>query len=195
MKYGFKTENATTVETHLPLKKRSLENSPPSSPELVIPLKKRSLEHSPPSSPELVIDERYSPRKVSPSYPRSESPPSDDSLAPFLPWPLLLQQVSMQKSLKDLDKTSITEINSRKSSLFDPLEPSESYDSEELISCEECGKMFRASNLRIHMRRVHRVLQEPVKCCGQDFPTRWHLSQHRKSGDHLPTLWKTESVK
>ena len=214
LKYGFKTENATTVETHLPLKKRSLENSPPSSPELVIPLKKRSLEHStpsspelviplkkrslehsPPSSPELVIDERYSPRKVSPSYPRSESPPSDDSLAPFLPWPLLLQQVAMQNSLKDLDKTSITEINSRKSTLFDPLEPSESYDSEELISCEECGKMFRASNLRIHMRRVHRVLQEPVKCCGQDFPTRWHLSQHRKSGDHLPTLWKTESVK
>ena len=56
---------------------------------------------------------------------RSVSPPSEDSLAPFFPWPLLLQQVAMQNSLKDLDTTSITEINSRKSSLFDPLEPSE----------------------------------------------------------------------
>ena len=63
LKYGFKTENTTTVETHLPLKKRPLE-------------------HSPPSSPELVIDQSYSPWKVSPSYPRSVSPQSEASLAP-----------------------------------------------------------------------------------------------------------------
>ena len=175
LKYGFKTENVTNVETHLPLKKRPLE-------------------HSPPSSPELVIDETYSPRKVSPSYPISVSPESESSLAPFLPWPLLLQQVAMQKSLKDMENPSSMPKNTRKSSLFDPVEPLETLDIEKQISCEECGKMFRASNLQIHMRRVHRVLQKPVKCCGHDFPTRWHLTQHRKSGDHLPTLWKTESL-
>ena len=99
VKYGFKSEN---VETHLPLKKRPLE-------------------HSPPSSPELVIDESYSPRKVSPSYPRSGSPESEASLAPFLPWPLLLQQVAIQKSHKDLDESSIMAMDSKRSSLFDPL--------------------------------------------------------------------------
>lgn len=171
LKYGFKTENISAVETHLPLKKRALD-------------------HSPLSSPELVIDESYSP-----TYPRSVSPPSEVSLSPFLPWPLLLQQVAMQKlaqsSTKELDKSSsrIT-----KSSLFDPVEPSENQDKDELISCEDCGKKFKATNLVIHMRRVHRVLQKPAKCCGQEFPTRWHLTQHRKSGDHLPTLWKTGSV-
>ena len=168
LKYGFKPENTE----HLPLKKRPLE-------------------HSPPSSPELIIDESYSPREESPSYPRSVSPPSEDSLAPFLPWPLLLQQVAMQNSLKDSDKSSNTTKDSTKI-LQEPIESSKSLDIEESVSCKECGKIFRASNLQIHMRRVHRVLQKPVKCCGQEFPTRWHLTQHRKSGDHLPTLWKTE---
>ena len=163
LKYGFKTEN---TETQLPLKKHPLENSPP-------------------SSPELVIDESYSPRSDGP-YPRSHSPDSEDSLAPYLPWPLLLQQVALQKSQGELVKSPDMALDSSTST--------RNLDKEDLISCEECGKTFRASNLRIHMRRVHRVLQKPVKCCGLDFPTRWHLTEHRKSGDHLPTLWKTESV-
>lgn len=169
MKYGFKSEN---VETHLPLKKRSLDHSPPSSPELVI-------DESSPSYPKsvspLVIDESYSPIKVSPTFPRSVSPESETSLAPFLPWPLLLQQVAKQNVHEDLDEPSILAVDS-------------------LETCKECGKTFKPQNLRLHMRRVHRVLQKPVKCCGQDFPTRWHLTEHRKSGDHLPTLWKTENA-
>lgn len=69
LKYGFKSENIMTREPHLPLKKRALEYTPPSSPDnhkLMIdenlsplPLKKRALEHTPPSSPDnhnLVID-------------------------------------------------------------------------------------------------------------------------------------------
>ena len=171
LKYGFKIEN---TEAHLPLKKRPLE-------------------HSPPSSPELVIDESYSPRNGSPSQ-RSDSPTSEASLTPYLPWPLLLQQVAMQRSLNEMEKSSDMTLNSSKSTLFDPIDTTKNLDNDEVISCEECGKTFRASNLRIHMRRVHRVLQKPVKCCGLEFPTRWHLTQHRKSGDHLPTLWKSENV-
>ena len=193
VKYGFKNEN---VEAHLPLKKRPLEHSPPSSPELVID-ETYSPRKVSPSSPKLVsplvIDESYSPRQVSPTLQRSVSPESETSLAPFLPWPLLLQQVAKQNSHKDLDETSILAVDSKRSSLFDPLEFSENVNGEALVSCNECGKTFKHQNLRLHMRRVHRVLQKPVKCCGQDFPTRWHLTEHRKSGDHLPTLWKTEN--
>lgn len=164
-KYGFKSEN---VEPNLPLKKRPLDNSPP-------------------SSPELVIDESYSSSKVSPS--------SEESLSQFLPWPLLLEQVALQNSYKDSDKHSKEAAKTTKSPLFDQIDSAERLGSKDSISCKECGKMFRASTLNIHMRRVHRVLQKPVNCCGQDFPTRWHLTQHRKSGDHLPTLWKTECEK
>ena len=175
VKYGFKSEN---VETHLPLKKRSLEHSPPSSPELVIDesYSPRKVSPSYPKSVSpLVIDESYSPRRLSPTFPRSVSPESETSLAPFLPWPLLLQQVSKQNLHEDLDEPSILTVDS-------------------LASCKECGKTFKPQNLRLHMRRVHRVLQKPVKCCGQEFPTRYHLTEHRKSGDHLPTLWKTENA-
>ena len=184
-KYGFKSENVNTAETHLPLKKRSREITPPSSPD----------------GHDLVIDENLSPSI------KSESSHPESSLASFLPWPLLLQQAAMQKMYAP---NLIEEQTNPFVSNFPSYSPPTTYSgiqktqesdstpsvgSEELINCEECGKKFRASNLLLHRRRVHRLLQEPVKCCGQEFPTRWHLSQHRKSGDHLPTLWKTGDFK
>ena len=55
----------------------------------------------PPSSPDnrkLVIDENFSPRKSPSQSSISVSPNPEESLASFLPWPLLLQQLSMQKT-------------------------------------------------------------------------------------------------
>ena len=189
LKYGFKSETITTSETHLPLKKRPLENTPPSSPD----------------NRKLVIDENFSPRKSPSQSSISVSPNPEESLASFLPWPLLLQQLSMQKTtqcpqnlLQNFNESPFSNLASYPpSSIFhgNHPEPSQRLDSDSLISCEDCGKMFKTSTLAIHRRRVHRLLQVPVKCCGQDFPTRWHLSQHKKSGDHLPTLWKSDNIK
>ena len=190
LKYGFKYENVKTSETYLPLKKRPLEFSIPASPD----------NHN------LVIDDELSPGKPSISCNNTGSPETEDSLASFLPWPILLQQVAMQKmshqnSLQDLNFSSNSalyppsSIFSGKSSNFKHTKCTQNKNSQDLINCEECGKMFNASNLLIHKRRVHRHLKEPVKCCGQTFPTRWHLTEHRKSGDHLPTLWKSENLK
>ena len=205
LKYGFKSENIMTGETHLPLKKRALENTPPSSPDNH---KKRALENTPPSSPDnqkLVIDENFSPSKSPSQSNKLTASNPEASLASFLPWPLLLQQAAVQKMsqcppnlLPNLNLSSLSNLTSYPpSSLFfgSQSQSSQSVDSDSLINCEDCGKMFKPSNLNIHRRRVHRILQEPVKCCGQDFPTRWHLSEHKKSGDHLPTIWKSNNIK
>ena len=178
LKYGLKP--VTTGETHLPLKKRPLELTPPSSPE----------DHN------LVIDEDLSPSNFSFPASKSVSPIPEISLPTCLPWPLLLQQIAMQKVSQSSSMPSYSsELLLGNSSRVDQTESSQSKDCQELINCDECGKMFRGSGLRIHKRRVHRLLQEPITCCGQDFPTRWHLSQHRKSGDHLPTLWNEGCMK
>ena len=187
-------ENIITTEAHLPLKKRTLELTPPSSLD----------NHN------LVIDENLSPSKSPSPCKTSELPIPDDSIASFLPWPLLLQLAAMHKqsqlphnscqdlnvpSLSNLDSYSPTSIILGNSLKINQSEHSESMGSQDLINCEECGKRFKPSSLHIHKRRFHHLLHEPVKCCGQDFPTRWHLSQHKKSGDHLPTLWKSGSLK
>lgn len=59
-----------------------------------------------------------------------------------------------------------------------------------LVPCEDCGKSFTVSNLTNHRRRNHRLLQEPVLCCGEQFPTRWHLRLHRRSINHRRTHWQ-----
>lgn len=59
-----------------------------------------------------------------------------------------------------------------------------------LVPCDDCGKSFTVSNLTNHRRRNHRVLQEPVVCCGEQFPTRWHLRLHRRSINHRRTHWQ-----
>lgn len=59
-----------------------------------------------------------------------------------------------------------------------------------LVPCEDCGKSFTVSNLTNHRRRNHRLLQEPVVCCGEQFPTRWHLRLHRRSINHRRTHWQ-----
>ena len=189
LKYGFKSETIMTSETHLPLKKRPLENTPPSSPDKY----------------KLVIDENFSPRKSPAQSSISLSPNPETSLASFLPWPLLLQQAAVQNMyqspqtlLQKLNASTFSNLASYPpSSIFsgNHPEPAQKSEGDSLINCEDCGKRFKTSNLSIHRRRVHRLLQVPVKCCGQDFPTRWHLSEHKKSGDHLPTLWKPDNIK
>lgn len=59
-----------------------------------------------------------------------------------------------------------------------------------LVPCEDCGKSFTVHNLSNHRRRNHRQLQEPVVCCGEQFPTRWHLRLHRRSINHRRTHWQ-----
>ena len=187
LKYGFKSENDSTIETNLPIKKRPLELTPPSSPD----------------NNNLVIDEELSPVKT-PSPCKSPTPSTNDSsIAPFLPWPLLLQHVAMQKQadlshnelnvpiVSNLTSSAPSAIFSGYSSRVEQSESSQAMDGKDMIDCEDCGKSFKASTIHIHKRRVHRPLKEPAKCCGQEFPTRWHLTQHRKSGDHLPTLWRS----
>ncbi|XP_063600713.1 replication initiator 1-like [Penaeus indicus] len=57
-----------------------------------------------------------------------------------------------------------------------PAEGSRAY-----VTCEDCGKEILETSIHTHRRRYHKQLQEPVLCCGQWFPTRWHLSAHRRS--------------
>ena len=154
----------------------------------------------------LVIDQEFPlSNSISPPSNSASSLP-EDFLPKYLSWPLLLQQVAMQK-LSQYSQNSLTDSSESKhtysssaidfgnSSRVDQSGQSKNMYSQSFINCDECGKKFRGSNLHIHKRRVHHLLQEAIKCCGEDFPTRWHLSLHRKSGDHLPTLWNEGSVK
>ena len=41
-------------------------------------------------------------------------------------------------------------------------------ESKELIICDDCGKRFKQSILALHRRRVHKLLKQPIECCGQE---------------------------
>ena len=170
LQYGFKSGYDMPDETNLPLKKRSIDNSP--SP-----------------ANESLSDSKF-PSQIS----QSASTHLENSPNSSLLWPLLLQQnISQfqQNSLQNLKPSLLSNLSSYPPAviLSDPQTKS-AQNKNGLISCEDCDKMFTPSTLLNHRRRVHRVLQDPFKCCGQEFSTRWHFNQHKESGDHLPQFWK-----
>ena len=177
LQYGFKSEYGVPDETNVPLKKRSLDNTPPSSP----------------------ANESLSDSKSQSHISQSVSTHLENLPNSSLLWPLLFQQAAVQNifqsplnSLQNLNASSQSNLSSYPPAviLSDPQSKSSQNKNDGLISCEDCDKMFKPSGLLTHRRRVHRLLQEPFKCCGQVFSTRWYYKEHMNSGDHLPELWK-----
>ena len=48
--------------------------------------------------------------------------------------------------------------------------------------------------ISIHRCHVHCILQQPVNC-DQEFQMKFRLSDHRKTGAHLTSFWKSENAK
>lgn len=193
-------------EVPLPLKKRHVDFTPPSSPE-----SQASLEESPRATPSPPPGDLRShgahtgPREVqgnaratpsppvhSPSALSTPSPSPVLSAFPLLPYMLARGLVpsphpaaiyGLQHLLPHFPgahgPSPATPAAGQRTPVGAPRPPAEG--SRAYVTCEDCGKEILETSIHTHRRRHHRQLQEPVLCCGERFPTRWHLSAHRRS--------------
>lgn len=201
---------SSNSEVPLPLKKRQVDFTPPSSPESQAslpefpratpsPPPEALRSHGAPNTPtEHLGSDRatLSPPMHSPSAPSTPSPFT--SPTPVLPaFPLLPYMLArglvpaphpaalhgLQHLLPHfpaiLRPHPATPAAGQRTPVSAPRPPAEG--SRAYITCEDCGKEILETSIHTHRRRHHRQLQEPVLCCGERFPTRWHLNAHRRA--------------